>query len=175
MPPTIITLDVRPDFRSGLHPCDKIQGALSNVRPGEVLRLLVPFEPVPIYEVARNKGLAHESKPIGGGEWEVLLSPATEANPLPTVRSAGEGRSCGCGGHETGPVGVLDVDARGLEPPQPMVKILEALTNVPDHAALRARTDRRPVHLYPILESRGFTGESEEQADGSFITLIRRH
>jgi hypothetical protein len=55
-----------------------------------------------------------------------------------------------------------------------MVKILEALTTLPQDAALRARTDRRPVHLYPILESRGFRGNSEEQSDGSFITHIRR-
>lgn len=167
----IITLDVRPDFRSGQHPCDKIQGAIGNVRPGETLRLLVPFEPVPIYEVARNKGLTHASKPIGGGEWEVLFSVATEANPLPPRV---ESPACGCGCNATEPAEILDVDARGLEPPQPMVKILEVLAAFSDNAVLRARTDRRPVHLYPILESRGFTGESEEQTDGSFITLIRR-
>jgi hypothetical protein len=39
---------------------------------------------------------------------------------------------------------------------------------------MRARTDRRPIHLYPLLEQRGFTGETEEQHDGSFITTIRR-
>jgi hypothetical protein len=68
----------------------------------------------------------------------------------------------------------MDVDARGLEPPQPMVKILETLATLPTDAALRARTDRRPVHLYPMLEARGFAGQSEEQSDGSFITHIRR-
>jgi uncharacterized protein (DUF2249 family) len=173
MTQNITTLDVRPDFRSGQHPCDKIQGALSNVRAGESLRLLVPFEPVPIYEVARTKGLTHEAKPIGGGEWEVLFSPATAYNPLPAIRNA-EGHACGCGCNATEPSEILDVDARGLEPPQPMVKILEALTAFPDDALLRARTDRRPVHLYPMLEARGFTGESEEQSDGSFLTHIRR-
>jgi len=98
MTQNITTLDVRPDFRSGQHPCDKIQGALSNVRSGQTLRLLVPFEPVPIYEVARTKGLTHEAKPIGGGEWEVLFSPATASNPLPEIRNA-EGHACGCGGN----------------------------------------------------------------------------
>jgi hypothetical protein len=171
MTPNIITLDVRPDFRSGQHPCDKIQGALSSVGGDVTLRLLVPFEPVPIYEVARTKGLTHQSRPIGGGEWEVLFSPATETNPLPP---RAEGHRCGCGCNSTEPAEVLDVDARGLEPPQPMVKILEALNAFPDNAVLRARTDRRPVHLLPILEQRGFTGESEEQADGCFITHIRR-
>ena len=69
---------------------------------------------------------------------------------------------------------VIAVDARGLEPPQPLVKILEALALLADGAELRAQTDRRPMHLYSFLEERGFTGSSEEQPDGSFVTHIRR-
>ncbi len=68
----------------------------------------------------------------------------------------------------------VTVDARGLEPPQPMVVILESLADLASGAALRAITDRRPMHLYALLEQRGFTGETEEQHDGSFITTIRR-
>ncbi len=69
----------------------------------------------------------------------------------------------------------VEMDVRGLEPPQPMVSILEALPSLPSGVALLARTDRRPMHLYKILELRGFLGESTEQPDGSFITLIRPH
>ena len=69
---------------------------------------------------------------------------------------------------------IREVDARGLEPPQPLVRILEALTALPGRAELRARTDRQPMHLYAQLEARGFVGETEEQSDGSFITHIRR-
>lgn len=66
------------------------------------------------------------------------------------------------------------LDVRGLEPPQPMVVILEALASLPEGGDMRACTDRRPMHLYALLEQRGFTGETEEQHDGSFITTIRR-
>lgn len=69
---------------------------------------------------------------------------------------------------------LVDVDARGLEPPQPMLRILEALAALAVGATLRARTDRRPMHLYPLLAERGFTAETEEQSDGSFVTHIRR-
>jgi TusA-related sulfurtransferase len=68
----------------------------------------------------------------------------------------------------------VEVDARGLEPPQPMVRILEALARLPAGAELRARTDRRPMHLYPLLAERGFTADTQEQSDGSFLTRIRR-
>jgi hypothetical protein len=39
---------------------------------------------------------------------------------------------------------------------------------------LRARTDRRPMHLYAQLEERGFVGETQEQTDGSFVTNVHR-
>jgi quercetin dioxygenase-like cupin family protein/uncharacterized protein (DUF2249 family) len=67
----------------------------------------------------------------------------------------------------------LEVDARGLEPPQPLVKILEALSTLRAGQQLRARTDRRPMLLYPQVEERNFTAETNEQPDGSFITQIR--
>ena len=69
---------------------------------------------------------------------------------------------------------IVNVDARGLEPPQPLVVILEMLAGLPESAELHASTDFRPLHLYPLLEQRGFTGETEEQHDGSFVTTIRR-
>ena len=68
----------------------------------------------------------------------------------------------------------MEVDARGLEPPQPLVKILEALNELEQGMRLRAHTDRRPMHLYAQLEQRGFTGDTQEQEDGSFITYVCR-
>jgi len=170
----IVTLDVREDFRSGQHPCDKIQGALSEVGRGEVLRLLVPFEPVPLFEVARSNGLSHEARQMDAGDWEVLFSRRSGAEENTAQPVAHLTDSCGCGCSTTELAEIVDLDARGLEPPQPMVKILEALTALPAGSALRARTDRRPVHLYPMLEARGFAGDSEPQSDGSYVTHIRR-
>jgi uncharacterized protein (DUF2249 family) len=161
----INTLDVREDFRSGQHPCDKIKNAIGSVARGETLRLLVPFEPVPLFEAAASKGLGHQSKQTPEGDWEVLFSHDSDI----AAQSNGTPAACGC----DGPSEIVDVDARGLEPPQPMVRILEALARLPKGAKLRARTDRRPIHLLPHLAERGFTGESEEQTDGSFITHIR--
>lgn len=169
----IIMLDVREDFRTGQSPCDKIKNALSRVSDHETLRLLVPFEPVPLFAVAATQGLTHLATRTPEGDWEVLFT----RNPVPTpatAATAAPSTACGCGGSESAPGEVLDVDARGLAPPQPMVKILEALTALPAAAELRAHTDRRPVHLYPLLEARGFKGESQEQSDGSFLTHIRR-
>jgi hypothetical protein len=69
---------------------------------------------------------------------------------------------------------ILTCDARGLEPPQPLVMILEALASLPENAQFQARTDRRPIHLHALLEERGFVGRTEPQPDGSFLTYVRR-
>lgn len=75
---------------------------------------------------------------------------------------------------ETSTENRVDVDARGLEPPQPLVLILETLTDLPPQAEVLARTDRRPLHLYAQLEIRGFDGVTRQLPDGSYQTHIRR-
>ena len=72
------------------------------------------------------------------------------------------------------PEQLIEVDARGLEPPQPLMKILETVATLPEGASILARTRWRPALLYAELEKRGFSGESKEQPDGSYVTLIRR-
>jgi TusA-related sulfurtransferase len=68
---------------------------------------------------------------------------------------------------------VIEVDARGFEPPQPLMKTLEAIATLPRGATLRLHTRWKPAMLFPELEKRGFVGESQEQSDGSCITHIR--
>jgi TusA-related sulfurtransferase len=69
---------------------------------------------------------------------------------------------------------VLEVDARGLEPPEPLIRILNALESLPGGATLRARTDREPCHLFGEAAQRGFRHESRVQPDGSWLTVLSR-
>jgi uncharacterized protein (DUF2249 family) len=170
--PDTIQLDVRDDLRKGLEPFSKIMGATAKLQPGQNLLLLAPFEPKPLFDVLAKQGFSHSARQMEGGDWEVLFTrdgennskPRKNANKRPVVEN-----STLHAPHSA----IIEVDARGLEPPQPMVKILEMIADLPDRAELCARTDRRPIHLYAQLESRGFTGQTEEQNDGSFITIIK--
>jgi hypothetical protein len=54
------------------------------------------------------------------------------------------------------------------------MKALEAVATLPEGATLRLHTRWRPALLYAELEKRGFSGQSEEQTDGSYLTHIRR-
>jgi uncharacterized protein (DUF2249 family) len=176
----IVTLDVREEFRSGKSPCDKVKNALGAVDAGQSLRLLVPFEPVPLFDLAGKQGLGHSSSQTSEGDWEILFFKDATAAATATKEGSAKAAACGCSGPPAPRDGrapavadIVEVDARGLEPPQPMVKILEALATLPPEAELQARTDRRPVHLYARLEERSYVAESQEQADGSYVTHIR--
>lgn len=70
--------------------------------------------------------------------------------------------------------GVLEIDARGLEPPEPLIRILSALEALPAGGTLRARTDREPCHLFGEARQRGFRHESNAQPDGSWLTVLTR-
>ena len=169
MKQSTITLDVREDIRNGHDPFTKISATMAKLEADQDLLLIAPFEPVPLFFVLAKKGFTHKAEKNAGGDWEVLFSRNSEKaaaiEPTPV--------SCGCGCSETNEITKLD--ARGLEPPQPMVNILEALMSLPANSQLKAHTDRRPIHLYPMLKERGFTAQTEEQSDGSFITSIRHN
>jgi uncharacterized protein (DUF2249 family) len=162
-----VTLDVREDLRQGREPFSRIMQTVGRLQAGQALRLIAPFQPVPLFAVLARQGFAHEAAPLADGDWEVRFTrPGSPAGGVASAVTPPDDASRSAA--------TVELDARGLEPPQPLVTILEALARLPDGAALRARTDRRPMHLYAQLAERGFTGETEEQSDGSFITDIRR-
>lgn len=69
----------------------------------------------------------------------------------------------------------IEIDARGLEPPMPMVRILEAVATLLADSAIIARTDRHPMLLLDELPRRGFAGASEPAPNGEgYVTKIQR-
>jgi uncharacterized protein (DUF2249 family) len=67
-----------------------------------------------------------------------------------------------------------EIDVRGLEPPEPLVRVLAAMEQLGAGQTLRARTDRQPCHLIREAEQRGFRQECQAQSDGSWITTLTR-
>jgi uncharacterized protein (DUF2249 family) len=167
-----ITLDVRDDIRKGREPLSKIMRAAAVLQSGEDLLVIAPFEPAPLFAVLEKQGFRHLSRPLATGDWEVRFTSESLASP-PAVIASGASRVSSRDA-SLQPVEIMEVDARGLEPPQPLINILETLAQLPVGGQLTARTDRRPMHLYAQLEERGFTAESQEQPDGSFLTHVRR-
>ena len=66
------------------------------------------------------------------------------------------------------------LDVRGLEPPHPMLRILQLLDRLAPGQRLLVIHERRPLLLYPQLEERAFRHETEELGPGEFRITIWR-
>jgi hypothetical protein len=74
----------------------------------------------------------------------------------------------------------VHVDVRGLEPPEPMVTILQAIDGGGIDGALIAHLDHEPIFLYPELDDRGWSHEvmpsscGHDDCDGGVMLLMAR-
>lgn len=162
-----VRLDVRDEIRRGQEPFGRIMTAVAQLRPDDVVVLRVPFEPVPLYGVLAQRGLAHWAESAGPGDWTVWFyrEPGTGGG------APGAGAPGGTG---TGAARTTRLDVRGLEPPGPMVRVLERLDALGPGDVLEVLHDRRPMFLYPQLEDRGFAHETDEPERGLVRIRIRR-
>jgi TusA-related sulfurtransferase len=74
----------------------------------------------------------------------------------------------------TSPSPEILVDARGLEPPEPMEKVLQTLALLRPGQTIRMLLHREPFPLYAILAERGYRHETRMDPDGSYVILIRQ-
>ena len=66
------------------------------------------------------------------------------------------------------------LDARGLEPPEPMELTLDAIDKLAPDEQLLLLIHREPYMLYPILREWGFDHRTLLNDDGTFEVHIRR-
>ena len=72
---SLVTLDVRPDIRSGREPFGKIMDTVKALRPGQSLALINDFEPAPLYGILESRGFGHRTERTPDGAWRILFSP----------------------------------------------------------------------------------------------------
>ena len=161
-----VELDVRPILAAGDEPFAKIMETVAALSPGEGLRLLTPFRPVPLFRVLGSRGFGYEDREIGNGDWEVLF------------QRVGTGefvhQRAGSPGHAQWPDALMCLDNRELEPPEPMVSILAATEAMQEGEVLSALLRREPVFLFPELEKRGHDWRGGLDRDGTTYRLFVR-
>jgi TusA-related sulfurtransferase len=72
------------------------------------------------------------------------------------------------------PIDEILIDARGLEPPEPLEKVMATLALLRPGQSIRLLLHREPFPLYPLLAERGYGHDTAMQADGSYVILIRQ-
>lgn len=168
-------LDVRPILRAGGEPFTVIMNAVKELAPGQALRLLATFEPVPLYAVLGKRGFDHAARDIGGGDWEVLFTPGTAAataagsqrgqTAQPTAKSVAS---------PGWPAPSRHLDNRDLDPPEPLVRTLAAVEEMGPGEVLSVLLCREPVFLLPKLGERGHEWLGGFDPDGKTYRLLVR-
>ena len=69
---------------------------------------------------------------------------------------------------------VIELDARGLEPPEPLERTLQSAAGLAAGQSLHLLIHREPFPLYELLDGMGFRHETFSQANGDFLVIIRR-
>ena len=88
---------------------------------------------------------------------ETALGPEYAARPMPQLT----------------PGRVPAIDLRGLQPPEPIMRIFEALERDPG-SPLRVILPHEPVPLYGLLRERGYGYAGAPRADGGYDLMIQR-
>lgn len=154
-------LDVRPVIERGGDPFQLILRTVQALGEREALHLIVGFEPAPLYGVLAAAGLAAhtERRPDA---WHVFFYRDPKAPPPGPPPGA-----------ERAPLRPpVEMDVRDLEPPGPMIAILEKLADLGAGARLRVRHRREPLPLYDKLAALGFAARAERLRDGDYLIDI---
>lgn len=167
------TLDVRELAPRLRH--EHIFAALAALAGGEALRLVNNHDPRPLrhqLEAEQPAQFSWDYLERGPERWAVRIA-RLAATPTPQPADA----AVGAGQIEPQPEassGEHYLDNRGLEPPEPLVRILEALATLAPDQQLTSDLDREPLLLYPELANRGFSYETAATAAGGYRIRIWR-
>lgn len=169
-------VDVRPDLRAGREPFAKIMAAAAAVAVGDTLVLYATFKPVPLLGVLKAQGFESEATPLDDGEWRIdlrrLAGPGAAPGTMPGLdqASAETDPAVQTG---AGPADAVHLDNRGLEPPEPMVRTLEAVHALVAGQQLIGQFDRTPMFLLPKLKDLGFVCEVDTLPNGQATVSIK--
>jgi uncharacterized protein (DUF2249 family) len=173
MTTAFVDLDVRPVLRAGGEPFEDIIKAVNGLKPGEGLRLLATFKPTPLLHVLGARGFTHTAKELGGGDWEVLFSPAPDAaNAGAAAAASGPAMAAAKADSGAWPEPSQHMDNRELEPPEPMERILAAVETMAPGEVLSALLCREPIFLFPQLAKRGHRWRGGFEPDGTTYKVL---
>ena len=166
----LIRLDVRPIINNGKDPFHEIMSVVKTLKDDNVFLLINSFEPIPLYSIMKKKGYDYTTLKEEEVYKVYFSKNISESNN--TIKKSEDKIDPEQERHDFD--NIIEVDVRDLEPPEPMVKILETLTKVDGKTVLVVHHHREPVLLYPILKERGYTAISNEINDSYYKIIIMK-
>ena len=161
-----LELDVRPILRNGGEPFGAIMGAVGQLASGQRLKLFATFKPEPLFNVMASKGFTSEARPLNDGDWVVIFTPVEDKG---VAMAHADAQS-----PEIWPDPAHYLDCTELDPPEPMVRILDTLETMAEGEVLFALLGREPIFLFPELKARGHAWVGDFDVTGDAYRLMIR-
>jgi uncharacterized protein (DUF2249 family) len=166
--PVAQQVDARPLLARGEEPFRAIMAAARQVGPGEILRLTVGFEPLPLYDALGKQGFSHWSRQRDASTWVVDFHRDQRQDAPHPAHDASDGA------WDEPATAEVTIDVSELVPPEPMMKILQALEELSPGGTLLVHHVRRPVYLYERLDEMGYPHQTRDLGPDRVELLIRK-
>jgi uncharacterized protein (DUF2249 family) len=173
--PLTIELDVRDQLRKKLEPFQLIMETVKTLRKEDTFVLHATFKPTPLLGLMRTKGFVNQVKHVGGDHWTVTFVHKSRKHEIASDTEASSNEEeCDASPEPKLAPQTYELDNRGLEPPQPMIRTLKKLeeAQVGDHIIIH--NDRVPMFLIEELNTLGYKYDVEGLADGSARVSIHK-
>ncbi len=178
-----VTIDARKMLEQNIDPFDTIHQALKNLKSDETLEIILDFIPAPLIEIFGKQGYKHcilkkndlyytyfYQEPESGGFWKKIMSLFhKKSGTIPKNREEKKDFEQILKKFEKQ---LETIDVRNLEMPQPMMRILEVLKNLPEDKALFVEHKRIPQFLIPELEKKGYQWVSRKISEDHTQLII---
>src|SRR5690554_4011351 len=127
-----VELDVRPYLHKKLEPFQVIMDAVKGLEKDQIFILHATFKPTPLLGLMKTKGFVNQTEKLANDHWVTTFvkkknkhllndQPGIQIEAAEKISKINDNRSENIEGS------IIQLDNRGLEPPQPMVRTLSAL------------------------------------------------
>ena len=170
----IIDFDVRELLASGKDPLSLILEKIKSVKPGEALKVINTFEPVPLIKMLEKQGFDVYADNMSSDLVETYFYKNSDNAPIDIAPKA-DAKAGFDEMLQRFSNKLITIDVRELEMPQPMLTILAELEKLPEDTALFVNHKRIPVFLLPELSDRNLDYRIQEINEGNVHLLIFRN
>lgn len=184
----IVELDVRPLLRKKMEPFQMIMDTVKSLKEDDLFVLHATFKPTPLFGMLKLRGYVHQVEKRAQDHWVVTfvkrkyrhllnadddMVAETESEAISEVDAGSQVKeSANAKAVPNREKQIIELDNRGLQPPQPMMRTLNALERSQPGDEVRIHNDRVPVFLIEELQQLGYHFTVEEQTDGSAKVII---
>lgn len=169
----MIELDVRPYLRKKLEPFQVIMDTVKTLTKEDTFVLHATFKPTPLLGLMKTKGYLHTVNQIEPDHWTVTFVHKSQKHKLVTSTETPSIEDDALT-ENVRSVQTYELDNRGLEPPQPMIRTLSQLGQASSGDIVVIHNDRVPMFLIEELNTLGYEYSVAEQPDGTAKVTIHK-